>query len=47
MSTKVILTSIDGMRPEGALQCGNPFIKKLMESGTYTLQGQTVIASFP
>jgi predicted AlkP superfamily pyrophosphatase or phosphodiesterase len=45
MSTKVILISIDGMRPEGALQCGNPFIKKLMESGTYTLQGQTVMPS--
>ena len=40
MSTKVILISIDGMRPEGALQCGNPFIKKLMGYASYYCPGK-------
>ena len=29
MDKKVILISIDGMRPDGAEQCGNPFVKTL------------------
>lgn len=25
---KVILVSVDGMRPDGVEQCGNPFVSK-------------------
>ena len=42
---KVILVSVDGMRPDGAMQCGNDFIKFLMENGTYTLDAKTVMPS--
>lgn len=42
---KVILISIDGMRPEGALGCKNDFVKYLMENGTYTLDARTVMPS--
>ena len=42
---KVILISIDGMRPDGALRCGNPFVKEMMEKGSYTLTAQTVFPS--
>ena len=42
---KVILISIDGMRPDGFLQCGNPFVEELMSKTYYTLNGQTVFPS--
>ncbi len=42
MKNKVILISIDGMRPDGLLQCGNPFVKEMMQRGTYTLEGSSV-----
>ncbi len=42
---KVILISIDGMRPDGFLQCGNPYIQTMMEEFYYTLNGRTVIPS--
>ena len=42
---KVILVSIDGMRPDGVLQCGHPFVQELMEKGSYTLDAATVIPS--
>jgi len=42
MRRKVILISIDGMRPDGFLKCGNPFIHELMEKGSYTLEGNSV-----
>ena len=42
---KVILISIDGMRPDGFLACGNPFAKKLIELGSYTLNGRTIFPS--
>ena len=42
MNRKVILISIDGMRPDGLLQCGNPFVEELMKMGTYTLEGSSV-----
>ena len=29
MDKKVILISIDGMRPDGLKQCGNPYVKEL------------------
>ena len=33
MKNKVILVSIDGMRPDGVMQCGNPFVEELMKNG--------------
>ena len=38
MKNKVILVSIDGMRPDGVMQCGNPFVEELMKKGAYTLE---------
>ena len=42
---KVILITIDGMRPDGALACGNDYVKKLMHLGGYSLTTQTVMPS--
>ena len=42
---KVILISIDGMRPDGFLACGNPFAEDMMQKAYYTLDGQTVMPS--
>lgn len=42
---KVILVSVDGMRPDGAMQCGNAFVDFLMKNGTYTLDAKTVMPS--
>ena len=45
MQNKVILISIDGMRPDGALGCGNPFVQRLMAIGSYALDAKTVFPS--
>ena len=45
MKNKVILVSIDGMRPDGVMQCGNPFVEELMKNGSYTLNARTVFPS--
>ena len=45
MSEKVILILVDGMRPDGMMQCGNPFAQKLLENSTYTLNARTVMPS--
>ena len=42
---KVILISVDGMRPDGFLACGNPYIHELMSKAYYTLDGKTVMPS--
>ena len=42
---KVILISIDGMRPDGLLQCGNPFVRQMQQLGAYTLDAKTVFPS--
>lgn len=42
---KVILISVDDMRPDGFLACGNPYIAQMMEKGYYTLDGKTVLPS--
>ncbi|MBQ8509508.1 MAG: alkaline phosphatase family protein [Clostridia bacterium] len=42
---KVILISIDGMRPDGVTGCGNPFVKRMMELGSFTLDAKTVLPS--
>ena len=43
--TRVILISVDGMRPDGFLACGNPFIHDMMARSFHTLDGQTVLPS--
>lgn len=45
MENKVILISIDGMRSDGVKECGNPYVKELMEKCTYTFDAQTVFPS--
>ncbi len=42
MNKKVILISIDGMRPDGLLSSGNPYIKTLESECAYTYTGQSV-----
>lgn len=42
---KVILISIDGMRPDGLLQCGHPFVDKIPEIASFTFDAQTVLPS--
>ena len=39
---KVILISIDGMRPDGFLNCKNPFAEKMMELGAYALSAKSM-----
>lgn len=45
MDNKVILISIDGMRPDGFLRCNHPFIEEMMQIGAYTLNARTVFPS--
>ena len=45
MNNKVILISIDGMRPDGVKNCGNPFLEELMKMGSYTFDARTVFPS--
>ena len=45
MNKKVILISIDGMRPDGLVNCGNPYLQTLMKESSYTLHGRTVFPS--
>lgn len=42
MQNKVILISIDGMRPDGMKSCGNPYVARLEETCTYTYTGQSM-----
>ena len=42
---KVILISVDGMRPDGFLACKNPYIEQMMKTAYYTLDGRTVMPS--
>lgn len=42
---KVILISVDGMRPDGFLACNNPYTTRMMEKAYYTLSGKTVMPS--
>lgn len=45
MNRKVILISIDGMRPDGFLKCGNPFAQEILKLGSYALDARTVFPS--
>lgn len=42
MKNKVILISIDGMRPDGLKGCSNPFVKELESISTYTYSGESM-----
>lgn len=42
MQNKVILISIDGMRPDGMKGCGNPYVKELEKMCAYTYNAQSV-----
>ena len=39
---KVNLILIDGMRPDAFMQCGNPYVQKLLSSSAYSLNARTV-----
>lgn len=45
IENKVILISVDGMRPDGFLNCKNPYIEDMMKKSYYTLNGTTVLPS--
>ncbi|MBR5157212.1 MAG: alkaline phosphatase family protein [Clostridia bacterium] len=45
MDKKVILISIDGMRPDGLLKCKNPYVDELKKMASYTLDAKTVFPS--
>ncbi len=45
MDKKVILISIDGMRPDGLKQCGNPYLKELENLCSYTYNARSMIPS--
>ncbi|MBR6767698.1 MAG: alkaline phosphatase family protein [Clostridia bacterium] len=42
MKNKVILISIDGMRPDGFLACGHSFTRDMMTRGAYTLSASSM-----
>lgn len=39
---KVILISVDGMRPDGLLKCGSPYVEELKKIASYTFCARTV-----
>lgn len=45
MDKKVILISIDGMRPDGLTECGSEHLEKLKSISSYTFNAQTVFPS--
>ena len=45
MKKKVILISIDGMRPDGLKTCGNPFVKELEKICAYTYKASSMTPS--
>ena len=42
MEKKVILISIDGMRPDGLKECGNPYVSELEKKCLYTYNARTM-----
>ncbi len=45
MENKVILISIDGMRPDGLLNCKNDYVNDLKKIASYTFNARTVFPS--
>ena len=42
MKNKVILISIDGVRPDGLKQCGNPYIREMEKCCAYTYSARSM-----
>ncbi len=42
MKRKVILISIDGMRPDGLINCGNPYVKELEKMCAHTYSASSM-----
>ncbi len=45
MKNKVILISIDGMRPDGLLSCGNTYVEELLKMSTYSMNASACYPS--
>ncbi len=45
MNEKVILISVDGMRPDGITACGNDYLLKLAAQGASCLDASTIMPS--
>lgn len=45
MENKAILVLVDGMRPDGIQQCGDPFLEELAAEGTASFSARTVYPS--
>lgn len=45
MPEKVVLVLVDGLRPDGLVRCGNPFVQKLIAESSYSLDAATVFPS--
>ena len=45
MKNKVLLISIDGMRPDGLKQCGNPYVAELEKNCAYTYHASSMTPS--
>ena len=43
MNKKVILISIDGLRPDAVETCGHPFVNTLRENGCYSPDASSVV----
>lgn len=43
MDKKVILISIDGLRPDAVETCGHPFVNTLRENGCYSPDASSVV----
>ncbi|MEG0691972.1 MAG: alkaline phosphatase family protein, partial [Oscillospiraceae bacterium] len=46
MQNKVILVLVDGMRPDGIEQCGNPYLMELKQKSTSCFSTQTIMPSY-
>ena len=45
MNKKVILISVDGMRPDGLKMCGNSYVQELEKMCSYTYNASSMIPS--
>lgn len=45
MNKKVILISVDGMRPDGFISCGNSYADELLKITSYSMKARTVFPS--
>ena len=45
MNKKVILISVDGMRPDGLKMCGNPYVEELEKICAYTYNASSMVPS--